>query len=100
MLSDQVKKIIADEINVEEVKNEKGELSVRLDTVITNDLKKKGEMRDIVRKIQEERKRIGTNLSERINVTLPRWPAEFEEEIKRKALINSLSKGEFSVSKT
>ncbi|MEK6842778.1 MAG: class I tRNA ligase family protein, partial [Nanoarchaeota archaeon] len=100
LFSDKVKKIIADEINVEEVKNEKGEFSVRLDIVITDDLKKKGEMRDIIRKIQEERKRIGTSLSEKINVTLPTWPAEFEKEIKRKALINSLSKGEFSVSKT
>lgn len=99
LLSDQVKKIIADEINVEEVKNEKGKLSVRLDIAITDNLRKKGEARDLVRKIQEERKKIGTSLSEKINVTLPDWPEEFEEEIKRKALINNLSKGEFSVSK-
>lgn len=44
--------------------------------------------------IQEERKKIGTRLDEKIDVVLPDWPKEYEEEIKRKALIQNLKKGE------
>ena len=55
--------------------------------------------RDLVRKIQEERKALGTSLDEKVDVALPDWPKEFESEIQRKALISSLSKGEFKVSK-
>ncbi len=50
--------------------------------------------------IQGERKKIGTSLSEKVNVSLPDWPKDFEEDIKRRALVSSLSKGEFSVSKS
>lgn len=56
-----------------------------------------GEARDIIRKIQAERKVLGTALDEKVNVQIEDWPKEFEEEIKRKALVNSLSKGKFSV---
>lgn len=56
--------------------------------------------RDIIRKIQQERKSLGTSYDEKVDVILPDWPKEFEEEIKRKALINNLSKGDtFSVKK-
>lgn len=58
-----------------------------------------GLARDIVRKIQQERKTLGTLLDEKVDVVLPDWPVEFEDEIKRKALISNLSKGEFKVSK-
>ncbi len=59
-----------------------------------------GNARDVVRKIQEERKKIGTGLSDKVDVSLPEWPKEFEDEIKRKALINNLSEGEFLVTKS
>jgi hypothetical protein len=52
-----------------------------------------------VRKIQAERKVLGTSLDERVDVVLPDWPEKFELEIKRKALINNLTKGEFKVTK-
>ena len=49
---------------------------------------------------QEERKKLGTSMDERVNVVLPSWPSEFEEYIKRNALIEDLIKGEsFSVSR-
>ena len=47
--------------------------------------------------IQEERKKLGTALDEKVSVTLPSWPSEFENEIKKKALVASLTKGDFSV---
>ena len=56
-----------------------------------------GKAREIIRKIQEERKKLGTNPNEKIDVILEEWPSEFEEEIKRKTLIASISKGNFLV---
>lgn len=59
-----------------------------------------GEVRDIIRKIQAERKNLGTTFDEKVDVMLPDWPKDFEDEIKRKALIKTLSKGDiFSVSR-
>ena len=50
--------------------------------------------REIIRKIQAERKKLGTNLDERVDVELPDWPKEFEEEIKKKALLDTLKKAD------
>ncbi len=72
---------------------------VWIDKTITPELKAKGEVRDLVRKIQEERKKLGTKLDEKVLVTLPDWPKEFEKEIKRKALVASIAKGDFKVSR-
>jgi isoleucyl-tRNA synthetase len=58
-----------------------------------------GQARDIVRKIQEERKMIGTALDEKVNVTLPEYPESFAEYIRTNALVDTLSKGEFNVEK-
>lgn len=112
ILSDDFKRLIEEELNVKKVNFElsdkgrresdfsKEAILIQYDEELTLALKAEGEARDIVRQIQGERKKIGTSLSEKINVTLPSWPSEFEEEIKRKALINNLSQGEFSVSKS
>ena len=53
-----------------------------------------GRAREIVRKIQEERKKMGTKPNDQIEVVLEDWPKEFEDLIKRKALIRSLTKGD------
>ncbi|MEK7450727.1 MAG: isoleucine--tRNA ligase [Patescibacteria group bacterium] len=87
--------LIKDELNVKKVvlaKN-KGELSVEFDTNITKELQEEMEARDIIRQIQEERKKLGTELNDEINVTLPDWPLPFESLIKKKALIRNLKKG-------
>jgi isoleucyl-tRNA synthetase len=59
-----------------------------------------GLARDIVRKIQEERKNLGTKPNEKVRITIPFWPKEHEEYVKRKALISSITEAkEFSVEK-
>jgi len=97
----EVLQLIKDEINIKNIeqKTGKGELKVQLDTKITEKLLKEGEARDIVRRIQEERKRLGTKLNEKVYVRLLKWPEEFEEEIKKKALVKKITKGEFRVSR-
>ena len=59
-----------------------------------------GLARDIVRKIQEERKNLQTSQTEKVNITIPFWPKEHEEYIKKKALVEKITQGEkFSVTK-
>lgn len=93
-LEDQLVGLIKDELNVKdvEVKLGKGEVSATLDTKITPELKNEGEAREIVRKIQEARKEMNCGLSEVVEVGLPQWPREFEEEIKKKTLAKRLYK--------
>ena len=55
----------------------------------------------MIREIQKERKRLGTKLNEYVDVVLPDWPPEHEEQIKQKTLTKQLTHGaEFSVRKT
>ena len=96
-LSLELEDVILKELNVKNIEYKKGELSVDLDTKITPVLKAEGEARDIVRQIQEERKKLGTSLDEKVDVALENWPVEFEEYIKKNALVNNLSKGSFEI---
>lgn len=97
-LSKEIEELIKDEVNVKNIQVGKGAFDVKLDIEITDELRAEGEARDIVRKIQEERKNLGTKLDEQVSVVLPQWPKEFEDEIKRKAMIRELKKGpEFKV---
>ncbi len=106
-LNSEIEKIIADELNVKEVVYEKSEVKatdesgfkVNLDTHLTPELEAEGEFRDLIRKIQDERKKLGTGLNERIDVFLPAWPESFTEEMKKRALIDNLSMGEFKVTR-
>ena len=100
-LSEEVAKVIAQEVNVKTVTVDPGEeLTVTLNTDLTQELKEEGEARDIARSIQEERKKLGTTLQEKVIVTLPAWPASYEEYIMKKAVVAKLVKGDaFNVEK-
>jgi isoleucyl-tRNA synthetase len=97
-LSENLKQLIKDEVNIKEITDKKGQFEVLLDTqTITPELKAEGEARDIVRTIQEERKKIGTALDEQVEVVLESWPKNFEDYIKNNALVATISKGAFEV---
>ncbi len=64
------------------------------ETISDQTLKAQGEARRIVRMIQEERKKLGTTMDEKVNVQVASYPREFEEYIKKQALIDKLSVGE------
>ncbi|HSV95019.1 MAG TPA: isoleucine--tRNA ligase [Spirochaetia bacterium] len=86
--------LIKEELNVEDVFFADGNDSVSYDVVITAKLKDKGNAREIVRSIQEARKQAGCRLDERIEIELPDWPKTYEDDIKRKALVSKISKGQ------
>jgi len=99
-LSVDLENLILAELNIKEIVYKKGELNVTLDTNITPALKSEGEARDIVRKIQEERKNMGTKLDEKVDVVMPSFPKEHEEDIKQRALVRNLKQGDqFSVTR-
>ena len=89
--------MIKDELNVKEVniKIGKGELRVRLDTKITPQLKTEGEARELVRQIQELRKKANCRLEQQIKVYGPKWPKEknLREYIKKETLAKELLPG-------
>jgi len=90
--------LIRDELNVKTLEfKESDELRIVYDITLTPELEQEGNARDIIRQIQEERKTQGTSPTELIVVTLPEWPEDFVQLIKRKTLTKSLTKGEFSV---
>jgi len=92
--------LIAKEVNIKKIDITHGDQIkiTKLDITITSALKAEGQARDLIRQIQAERKKIGTKLDEKIEVQLPDWPRDYEDEIKRKALVGKLTKGdEFKV---
>ncbi|RJQ26867.1 isoleucine--tRNA ligase [Candidatus Parcubacteria bacterium] len=91
--SKEIEKVVLDEVNVYELDYEGKDDQF----VIKGDFKdpdnqdlEAGEAREIIRLIQGERKKIGTKLDEKVDVYLEKWPKKFEQEIKRKALVESL----------
>lgn len=93
--------LVQQEVNVEHIETKVGNtVSIKLDTKTkTPELEAKGKAREIIRMIQEERKKLGTQLHEKVLVTLPSWPKEYEALIKKRALVEELREGDFSVEK-
>lgn len=101
-LSNAIKKIVSDEVNVYDLvyEGKDNEYSVSGSVSEENQDLLSGKAREIIRQIQGERKKLGTNLNEKVDVELEDWPKEFESEIKRKALVRNLTKSDkFSVKK-
>lgn len=94
-LEDELLALIREELNVEAVTFVPGDdLLVSLDTELTPDLLAKGEARAIIRQIQQARKEAGCNLDDWITVTLPDWPENYQEDIKQRALVKEIIKGD------
>ena len=96
-------KLILEELNIKNVefKAGKGEIKVVLDTKITKELEGEMKIREITRAIQEKRKEMGLNLTQRVNVYLDELPTDKKlvEWMMKKAQINKLEKGKFKMTK-
>jgi len=81
--------IVKDELNVKEIKFEKGEeLKVELDLNITEELKKEGQYRELLRAIQDMRKKNGLSPSDVVTLYI-------ETNVDGQELINSFDEEEF-----
>lgn len=88
-LSDFYEQIIAEEVNVKEVKN--GE-ELKLDKTLTEELKKEGLARDYIRAIQSVRKNARLSMDDHIKLSLSKLPpTEFIELVKTEVLADELT---------
>lgn len=102
-IDDELRQIIAKELNVKQVDVSVGEtpfglspandLTVVLDTTLTPELEAEGQARDLIRDIQGARKKLGLTPADRIQVTVPDYPEVWEAEIKAKVGAISLTRG-------
>lgn len=104
-LQENILKIVKEEVNVNEIswssKTEKYEV-VTADQEfvdVNNQDLEMGLAREIVRQIQEERKKIGTAIDEKVDVVIDSWPLKYENFIILNAQASSLQKGNFAVQK-
>lgn len=93
--SQEVQEVIKDEVNVLEINHRVGDkIFVQLDLRVTADLKTKGDVRRIIREIQQARKEAGCGLAEKVKVTLPDWPKDYTDYIKKETLAEELVRGD------
>ncbi|MBU0999958.1 class I tRNA ligase family protein, partial [Patescibacteria group bacterium] len=90
----ELEEILADELNVKKVEYGKSpvEPKVVLDTNITQLLKEEGEARDLIRQIQQLRKKQGLILTDKTKILAPNWPKAFEKLIIESTASVSLEK--------
>lgn len=91
--------LLEDELNVKEVswkKKRVKEVELALTTRITHDLVEEGGARELVRQIQDERKKLGLRITDTVNVVAPWIPANKKLGfwVKQKTLAGTLEKGE------
>lgn len=92
----QIQAVILEELNTYRLVGEGGGFDYRhekFDEITDDYLKSQGEARRIVRQIQEERKKIGTAMDEKVNVQLESIPEQFRDYIQKHALVENLTQG-------
>lgn len=95
--------LVCDEVNIKNWKLKKGnELSSKFDTKITPELEEEAKTRELIRKIQEQRKVLEVSFDEKVIVTSEWLPQDKDllAEISKRTLAASLKNGEFSVKRT
>jgi valyl-tRNA synthetase len=93
---------LLDELNVKKWTLTKADvLNNVLDTKITPELEEEAKARELVRQIQEERKNLGMELTQKVKVWAPWIPSKDSliQRIKSKTLAEELTVGDFKVNK-
>lgn len=94
-LSDDTLEVLLEEVNIKHARWQPGEtIEVQIDTVITPELQREGEARELIRSIQQLRKKNNLTPETEIIVTAPAWPTEWEEKIKQATHTTEIKKGE------
>lgn len=89
--------ILAEELNVKKIEYKKcanGKIEVELDTKITPKLAKEGEVRDLIRQIQQLRKVQNLTLADQTRIIAPNWPKGFEKQILSGTASVSITRGD------
>ncbi|MBQ3436868.1 isoleucine--tRNA ligase [Candidatus Saccharibacteria bacterium] len=89
-LDDFYEQIIADEVNVKEVKNGK---ELTLDKTLTDELKREGQAREIIRAVQSARKHAGLRQDDQIKLSIScDIPEDYEDLIKSEVGATTITK--------
>jgi len=94
---DGLEQILLDELNLKNIKY--GQKENKLDLKISIELKEEADTRDLIRKIQAERKELNTALNQRVTVTNTWIPTDEKmlQLLKTKTLCDVLEVGDFKV---
>ena len=95
-LSKELEQILAEELNVKEIEYKKSSantLKVDLDTNITPELKIEGEVRDLIRSIQQLRKEMNLTLNDKTKIFAPNVSKSYEHMILSATSSVSISEG-------
>jgi isoleucyl-tRNA synthetase len=83
-LSPALQQIMAEELNVKEIINQQGsEVKILIDANVSDELKAEGLARDLIRLIQNARKKAGFNVDDRIHLRLESPSAELDQAAER-----------------
>lgn len=97
-LTEEINKIVLAETNVYELiyqgKNEQEDYVVSGIVGKENQDTEMGKAREIIRTIQKERKNQGLTITDEIVITLPSYPKKHEALIKKKAMAQTIKKGD------
>lgn len=88
-LGDDLLEIAKEELNVKEVtfvKLTDGSMEVKIDKHISAELKREGQMREVVRQVQQARKQAGLEVDDRINLEIETSNSDLEKTLKHKEL--------------
>ncbi len=95
---DEFLELIKGELNIKNLElvlsDKSSDIDVKYDVKVTEELKKEGELRDLLRKIQFERKKMGLNPKDAIVLFVPSKFKDFSDEIKRKVLAKEIIFGQ------
>ncbi|MFZ5933048.1 MAG: isoleucine--tRNA ligase [Patescibacteria group bacterium] len=96
-LSSGIEELLQDEINVKKVVW--GGKKEEFDFKITPKLEEEARVRELIRQIQEERRKLGMTLSQKISVSSPWLPSDKKllSRVKAKTVAEKISLGEFKV---
>jgi len=91
----EIFQIVIDELNIKNLSINNGKVKYPAKEVVMTEaeLKKEGEVRDIVRSVQLLRKAAGLTIADRIKLYLPYWPNEYTEYIKQETQAETLQVG-------
>ncbi|MBI5151129.1 MAG: isoleucine--tRNA ligase [Candidatus Pacebacteria bacterium] len=94
MVEEELLHLLQTEVNVEKTTLRVADkIEVVLDAHLTPELRAKGEMREVIRIIQDLRKEAGVAFDQKVSVQLPSWPKQYEGEIKKRTLVLTLTQG-------
>lgn len=96
-LPDEIEEIVTKEVNVKEIfynNNNEPSPVVSLDFVLTPGLELEGEARELIRQIQDERKKLNLDRSAKVHLSLPSIPEGWKEEVAKATQASKITLGQ------